>query len=157
MLTAEERAARIDKIRNLPSQLEALVGSLSDAELARHPAAEGAWNSRQVVHHLADSHMNAFIRFKLALTEDRPTVKPYHQEIWAEMIDGRDLPIGLSLSILRGLHARWAVLLDSLTEEQWARQAIHPVDGVKSVDDFLVTYSNHGDNHIAQIKEALAS
>ncbi len=157
MLTSEERAARIETIRSLPATLELLVSGLSDAELERHPAAEGAWNTRQVVHHLADAHMNGFSRIKLALTEDQPTIKLYRQELWAETVDGRDLPVWSSLAILNGLHGRWTALLESLTDEQWARQAIHPENGVRTVEDFLVTYSNHCNNHIAQIKEALAS
>jgi hypothetical protein len=153
MLTAAERAPLIAKIRDLPAQLEALVSRLSDAQLDAHPA--GEWSPRQNIHHLADSHMNAFMRVKLALTEDKPAVKVINQDAWAGLVDGCSLPVDSSLAILKGLHARWSALLDSLTEAQWARAVMHPERGELTVVDLLVMYARHGDNHIKQLQETL--
>lgn len=156
MAVSAERSAMIAKIRSLPQQLEETLRGLSDKQLDARPP--GEWSPRQNVHHLADSHMNAFIRLKLALLEDQPTIKPYNQEDWAETPDGRDLPVEHSLSLLRGLHARWAALLESLSDADFARQWYHPEQGrFLTIDDLLVTYSNHGEGHIKQINEALAA
>jgi hypothetical protein len=156
MLTPAERHDRIEKIRNFPAQLEALVVNLTDQQLDAHLPDE--WSTRQNVHHVADSHMNAFIRFKLALTEKTPVIKPYLEAEWAKLPDTVGLPIAPSLLILHGLHQRWATLLDSLTDEQWARTAYHPEQGrVLTLDDFLITYSNHGDAHIEQLSRALTA
>lgn len=154
MLSAEQRTAAIDKIRTLPAQLTELVSTLSEQQLAMHTP--GEWSTRQIVHHLADSHMNAMIRMKLALTEDTPTVKPYDQERWAELADSRK-PLDESLMILKGLHARWVALLESVSGAQWARQVMHPVNGLMSMDDLLALYAGHGENHLAQIQTTLAT
>ncbi len=156
MFTPEERSARIEKIRSFPAQLEALVEYLNEDDLLGRPL-EGEWSVQQIVHHLADSHMNAYIRTKLILSEDKPTLKPYNQEVWAEMIDTATINIDESLLILRGLHRRWVRLFESLEEDQWGRQGVHPENGDMSLDDILKTYSDHGDNHIQQISRTLAA
>lgn len=153
MLAPTERPALIEKIRCLPEQVEAAVANLSDAQLDFQPAPR-EWSVRQIVHHLADSHMNAFIRLKLALTEDHPTIKPYNQEAFAELPDGKSAPLEISLAILRGLHARWVIVLESLTEEQWALGFSHPEYGEFTLDSQLVTYAEHGEIHLNQIAEA---
>lgn len=106
---------------------------------------------RQVVHHLADAHMNAFARTKLVITEAKPILKPYDQEKWAELPDSTGVPIELSLSILRGLHRRWAVLLQGLPEEAWRRQGVHLQNGLQALEDMLAIYVRHGDAHLEQI------
>jgi len=156
MLSPEERAARIEKIREFPAQLEALVEYLDDDDLLGKPL-EGEWSVQQIVHHLADSHMNAYIRTKLILTEDKPALKGYDQDKWAEMIDTATIPIEESLLILRGLHRRWARLLESLEDADWTREGTHPEHDHYDLEGILITYSNHGDNHIEQINRTLAA
>ena len=150
MLTTTERHERIESIKNLPAALEAAVKGLTDQQLDT-PYREGGWTVRQVVHHLADSHLNAFIRMKLILTETNPTLKPYDQDSWAKLADTVTVPLAPSLGILRGLHERWYVLLNSMPETAWLRKAIHPERGEVTLESILVTYSNHGVNHVEQI------
>jgi hypothetical protein len=154
--TTAERKERIEKIRCFPEQLEVLVSGLSDDDL-NTPYMAGEWTVSQNVHHVADSHMNAFIRFKLIYTEDTPNLKAYNQDLWAQLPDGHHLPLEYSLSILRGLHARWCVLLDQLSEEQWACSGLHPENGMITLDDILQTYAGHGEGHIDQIQRTLAA
>lgn len=149
-VTVSERAAHIESIRCLPAHLRAAVDKLTDAQLAI-PYRPDGWNARQVVHHLADSHMNSFIRMKLALTEEVPLIKAYEEGLWAELADSREAPLALSLSLLEALHARWHFLLASLTEGQWARAFRHPVLGVVSVDQAAALYAWHGAHHVAHI------
>jgi hypothetical protein len=156
MLTPDERSQRLEKIRSFPAQLEALVEYLDEDEL-NVQSLEGEWSVRQIVHHLADSHMNAYIRLKLILTEDNPNVKGYDQDKWAELIDTSTIPIDESLLILRGLHRRWVRLFENLQDDDWKRTAIHSEIGEITPDDLLVTYSDHGDNHIDQINRTLAA
>lgn len=156
MFTPEERRERIDRIRRFPAELEAVVKPLTAEELNTR-FIEGEWSVAQNVHHLADSHMNAFIRFKLLLTEDNPTIKNYDQADWAELVDSLEPPIQVSIAILKGLHQRWVVLLDSLKEEHWARPGIHPESGKISMETLLETYSDHGIGHIDQINRTLAA
>lgn len=149
--TPEKRRELIDAIRALPEQLEATIAGWSDEQLDFKPAPR-EWSARQIVHHLADSHMNAFIRTKLALTEDQPTIKPYDQEKVAELADSTGLPLDVSLAILRGLHVRWTYLLDQLTDEQFSYLYYHPeYQRTYSIDDLLTTYAEHGQIHINQI------
>lgn len=156
MFTAAERQQKIEAIRRFPDELAALVTGLSEADL--HTAyLDGEWTVAQNVHHVADSHMNAFIRVKLALTEHVPTIKTYHQELWAETADSHDLPVESSLAILRGLHERWCVLWESLSDDQWLRPVNHPEAGTVTVEGFLNTYANHGAAHIDQIQRTLAA
>jgi hypothetical protein len=146
----------IDAMRRLPAELTALVSGLDDADLytAYMP---GEWTVAQNVHHLADAHMNAFIRVKLGLTEDHPTIKPYNQDRWAETPEADQLPIASSLAIIEGLHARWCVLWESLDDTQWARTVNHPERGAMTVESFLRTYANHGAAHLDQITRTLAA
>jgi hypothetical protein len=154
--TPDQRREMIEKIRSLPAQLEALVLRLSVEQLTTHYLA-GEWTVAQNVHHLADSHMNSFIRLKLILTEDHPTVKPYDQDLWAELADGDSAAIQQSLSILSGLHRRWVALFESLQEADWRRAGIHPELGEITVDDLLRIYADHGEGHITQITNTLAA
>ncbi|MBB5296866.1 hypothetical protein HNQ10_003726 [Deinococcus metallilatus] len=151
-LTPQERSEAVQAIRALPAELRALVEGQPDT-LLETPYREGGWTVRQVVHHLADSHLNALVRLKLALTEDNPTVKPYEEGDWAELPDTR-LPLEPSLSLLDGLHTRWAALLDALTPGQWAREWTHPAQGQTfTVDTLAAMYAWHGRHHLAHIRQ----
>ena len=150
-MTAQERKEKIDRIRLLPKEVEETIRGLSDGQLDT-PYSEGKWTVRQVVHHLADSHMNAFVRMKLMVTEHMPTLKPYNQDEWAKLHDSSKLPVQSSLSILKGLHDRWCALLDHLPEEMWARKANHPEHGEVSMESMLNTYAGHGRHHVEQIR-----
>lgn len=155
MFTPEERRAMIERLRRLPDELEALVGGLDERQL-RTAFIPGEWSVAQNVHHLADSHMNAFIRTKLMLTEDNPTFKPYDQDAWALTPDYAP-SIGESLSILRGLHARWCALFENLTDEEIVRPGLHPELGPYRIDLILQGYNRHSDAHIDQIQRTLAA
>ncbi len=154
MLTPEERKTMIAKIKNLPTELENVVKNLNDAQLDT-PYREGGWTARQVVHHLADSHMNAYIRMKLILTEENPTLKPYNQDDWATLPDSK-LPIDCSLAIIKGIHERWVVLLNSVPENGWDKSATHPETGKYLLEQLLKIYSNHGEKHVGHIKQIRA-
>ncbi len=151
MHTPEERQALIAIIRALPDALTATVAGWTDEQLDTIPAPM-EWSARQIVHHVADSHMNAFIRTKLALTETHPTIAPYDQDAWAALPDTLALPIDLSLSILQNLHVRFTHLLASLTDEQFSNSYYHPgYERTFTLDDLLDVYSEHGQIHIDQI------
>lgn len=150
MLTATERREKIARIEVLPSLLEKAIKDLTDAQLDT-PYREGGWTVRQVVHHLADSHMNAFVRAKLIVTENNPTLKPYNQDEWAKTVDGCKLPVQSSILLLRGLHERWTAFLKSLPDEAWSRTGQHPEMGPVTLERQLVIYSGHGDKHVGQI------
>lgn len=150
------RGEKIEIIRCFPERLDALVAHLSLEQLTTHYLT-GEWSVAQNVHHFADSHMNSFIRLKLILTEDSPTVKPYNQEAWAELIDSNNGQIQTSLSLLRGLHARWALLFASLTDGQWTRTGYHPEYGEITPAGLLDTYVDHCAAHIDQIERTLAA
>ncbi len=156
MLSPEERQRRIEIIRQFPARLAELVSGLSDEQL-NSEFLPGEWTVRQIVHHLPDSHMNSFIRLKLILTEDHPTLKPYNQETWALLSDVEATPIAASLTILRGLHERWCILFDSLSDDQRARSGYHPESGAMTPDDLVVIYSDHCDIHYEQITRTLAA
>ena len=142
---------RIATIRNLPDELEKLVGDLSDEQLDT-PYREGGWTIRQVVHHLADSHLNGYTRMKLALTEEEPTIKLYDQTLWAETWDGKKEPIESSIDLLKGLHARWVTFLESLSSEDFHRVFIHPENLKKmSVGLWTSIYAWHCRHHMAHI------
>ena len=155
MLTNEQRHHLIRKIDRLPADLEAVVRELSDEQLTTHYL-EGEWTVAQNVHHLADSHMNSFIRLKLMLTEDRPTLKPYDQEAWAELSDGNNPAIETSLTLLQGLHRRWVMIFEQLPAADWGRAGLHPEIGEVTVEDLLQSYAAHGEGHIDQINRTLA-
>lgn len=154
-MTVADYAERIARIELFPDELEAAVTGLSEAQLSFQPAPR-EWSVRQIVHHLADSHANAFIRMKLALTEDNPTIRPYDQEAFAELPDTLGAPIGLSLVFLRALHARWGYLMQSLDASAWERTFQHPEYGPFTLVRLLDTYVEHCDIHLDQIARALA-
>jgi uncharacterized damage-inducible protein DinB len=148
-ITPEQRLTLIREIAATPQALRAATRGLSDAQLDTPYRPEG-WTVRQVVHHVPDSHMNAYIRFKLALTEEVPTIKPYMENLWAELPDS-SLPIETSLAMLEALHERWVALLRSLTPAQWERQFLHPESGQQRLDQVLAMYAWHGPHHTAQV------
>lgn len=151
-----ERAELIDKLRRFPAELSDLVGTLS-LEALTTPYLAGEWTVAQNVHHLADSHMNAYIRCRLIATEDEPPLRPYKQDAWAALADARTADLTLSMTILFGLHARWAQFWEGLPEEAWSRVGHHPEYGTLSLNDILRSYVNHGAGHIDQIRRTLAA
>ena len=144
------RAAHIAAIRALPEQARAAVAGLTPAQLDT-PYREGGWTLRQVIHHLADAHMNALIRMKLVLTEEHPTLKPWDQDTWAGLADSNDAPVEASLATLDGVHERMAFVLEAAPAEAWARGAFHPESGEQTLDSLVRTYSGHGSHHVKQI------
>ncbi|MGA2301703.1 MAG: YfiT family bacillithiol transferase [Candidatus Acidiferrum sp.] len=151
-VTPELRQAAIDEIAGTPAKVRAAVAGLSDAQLDT-PYREGGWTVRQVVHHLADSHINAYVRCRLALTETQPTMKPYEESAWANLEDARSAPAEVSLKLIEPLHERWVRLLRSMKTEQYARTLLHPDHGVKNLDWLLFLYSWHGKHHTAHITQ----
>ena len=147
-----DRAAAIATIAALPKELAAAVSGLADAQLDT-PYRPGGWHVRQVVHHVADSHANAYTRLRLALTENEPTIKPYAEALWAELLDARTMPVAASLRLLDALHARWVTLATSLTAAQCARTFRHPESGVQTIDWLFALYAWHGRHHTAHITE----
>jgi len=150
--TEEQRKKLIDDIAQAPARLRAAVQGLSPQQLDT-PYRDGGWTIRQVAHHVPESHMNAYIRFKLALTEDEPTVKPYEQDHWAELPDVKSTPIEVSLSLLDSLHDRWVRMLRAIKPEEWKRNFRHPELGVVSLEKNLSLYAWHGRHHVAHITE----
>ena len=148
--TPEDRSHFIAEIAATPERLRKAVSGLSTAQLET-PYRPGGWTIRQVVHHVPESHMNSYIRFKLALTEDSPTIKPYDEARWAELEDVGNTPIEVSLNLLESLHQRWIVLLRSLTPAALQRQFNHPEHGMVSLDRNLALYAWHGAHHVAHI------
>ena len=146
----EGRQAFIREIAALPVNLRAAVAGLTPEQI-QHPYRDEGWSVAQVVHHLADSHLNAFARFKLALTEDNPRIKPYDQDAWAALADGRTAEAEASLSLVEGLHSRWIVLLGGLGRGDWARTMDHPERGKITLDYTLELYSWHCRHHVAHI------
>jgi len=144
------RTAHIQTLRLLPERLRAAVSGLTDHQLDT-PYREEGWSSRQVVHHLADSHANAYIRFKLALTEDWPTIKPYDEAAWANLSDSRWLPVESSLALITALHGRWVELLESLREDDFHKGYNHPVNGRQDLAKALAMYEWHSRHHTAHI------
>jgi uncharacterized damage-inducible protein DinB len=148
--TDESRRERIDQIAQTPAKLQAAVANLTGEQLDA-PYRPGGWTIRQLAHHVPDSHLNSYVRFRLALTEDEPTIKPYHEDRWAELPDARTAPIACSLALLESLHQRWVLLLRSLTPEQFARTLRHPELGIVTLDKNLALYAWHGRHHVAHI------
>jgi len=148
--TEEQRRDLINEIEAAPAWLRDAVQSLNQQQLDT-PYRPGGWTVRQVVHHLPDSHMNAYIRFRLAVTEENPTIKPYEQQLWAELADARTAPVETSLTLLDSLHHRWVILLRSLAPGDWARTFQHPELGSVTLDKNLALYAWHGKHHVAQI------
>jgi hypothetical protein len=148
-LTPEQRREHIEAIAATPARLASAVAGLKPEQLDT-PYRPGGWTVRQVTHHIPDSHMNAYVRFKLALTEDEPTIKPYMEDRWAELADAK-APIEPSLALLENLHKRWVLLLRSLTPAEWARKLRHPELGFLTLDQSLAIYGWHGRHHVAHI------
>ncbi len=138
-------------IADLPAAMRGAVAGLDEDQLDE-AYREGGWSVRQVVHHVVDSHVNAFCRCKLALTEDMPTIKPYREALWAELADGKSGPIEPSLLVLDGLHARWSRLLAGFTESDWHREFVHPEHGASfTLGRTVAMYAWHGQHHVAHI------
>jgi hypothetical protein len=149
-LTPDDRRALIGIIAEAPQHMRDAVSGLNDHQLDT-PYRDGGWTVRQVVHHVPDSHMNAFIRLKFALTENEPTIKPYDEAEWAKLADVRDTPIEVSLTLLESLHARWVMLWRSMSDADFARTLIHPDHGVRNIDWLLQMYAWHSRHHVAHI------
>jgi hypothetical protein len=149
-LSEAERRTAIDAVAATPANLRAAVRGLDDAQIDTPYRPEG-WTVRQLVHHVPDSHANAYIRFKWALTEDAPTIKAYDEAAWAKLDDSRTTPIETSLTMLEMLHDRWVRLLRSISSQDYARRLIHPENGPMTLDDLLATYHWHGKHHVAHI------
>jgi uncharacterized damage-inducible protein DinB len=146
-----DRKSRLTDIEALPRKMREAVKDLSQQQLDT-PYREGGWTVRQVVHHVPDSHMNAYIRFKLALTEDVPTIKPYKEDEWAKLADAK-MNIDVSLTLLEAVHARWVAVLKAMTPEQYGRKFKHPDMGEHTLDSYLALYSWHSRHHLAHITE----
>ena len=148
--TAEQRRKWIAEIAEAPAQLRAAIEGLNEEQL-NTPYRDGGWTVRQVVHHVPESHMNSYMRFKLALTEHEPTITPYDEAAWAETADVRETPIEVSLALLENLHKRWVILLNSLNDADFQKQFRHPALGVVPLDKNLALYAWHGKHHVAHI------
>lgn len=151
-VTRGKRTAWIRQIAEAPAALRAAVKGLTEDQLDR-PYRPGGWSVRQLVHHVPDSHLNAYIRFKWTLSEVNPTIKPYDQDAWSTLADTRLTPIGVSLDLLDAVHQRWVVLLESLKEEDWSRPLIHPENGPMTLERLLQLYAWHGRHHVAHVTE----
>jgi uncharacterized damage-inducible protein DinB len=150
-MTDARRAECVARIAAAPARLRAAVAGLDEAQLDT-PYRPGGWTVRQVVHHVPDSHLNAYTRIRLALTEETPTIKPYEEARWAELPDARMLPVEVSLALLEALHARWVALLEGLDAVAGARQFRHPEHGrLMTVDELLALYAWHGEHHAAHV------
>lgn len=150
-MTDARRAACVARISAAPAALRAAVAGLSDAQLDT-PYRPDGWTVRQVVHHVPDSHLNAYVRMRLALTEDVPTIKPYEEARWAELPDARTLPVEVSLALLEALHVRWTALLRTFGAVEGARQLRHPEHGrLMTIDELLALYAWHGEHHVAHV------
>lgn len=149
--TPADRDLWLDILAEAPARIRAAVEALPPGGHGQ-PYRDGGWTARQVVHHLADSHMNSYIRFRLALTEDEPTIKPYDEKRWAELADARSAPVDLSLALLASLHERWVMLLRSLGEADWSRRFHHPEAGVLDLTTALALYAWHSRHHEAHIR-----
>lgn len=150
--TEGQRSSFIDDIERAPAALRAAIRNLSHEQIET-PYRDGGWTVRQVVHHVPESHMNAYIRFKLALTEDDPTIRPYMEDRWAVTPDVHSTPLEVSLVLLESLHNRWVRLLRTLKPADWKRTFRHPEAGTLSLEKTLALYSWHGQHHTAHITE----
>jgi len=149
-IDADERRAMIGIIADAPRQLRAAVSGLNDHQLDT-PYREGGWTVRQVAHHVPDSHLNAYIRLKLALTEERPTIKPYEEARWAELPDSRDVPVEVSLNLLDAVTARWVTIMNAMSPEDFGRTFVHPDHGPVDLDWLVQMYAWHSRHHVAHI------
>lgn len=151
-VTPEKRQQFIQTIADLPAKINSAVKYLNDEQLDTQYRPEG-WTIRQVVHHVADSHLNSLCRFKLGLSEETPTIKPYNEAQWAEMADSKNAPIEISLKIIEGVHARWALLLNAMSEADYRREIYHPERGTMSLSSLLAMYEWHCRHHTAHITQ----
>lgn len=149
-LTEEQKAKLLDDIEQTPARMRAAVAGLTDKQLDT-PYREGGWTVRQVVHHVPDSHMNSYIRFKLAMTEAEPTIRTYMENLWAELPEAKSGPVEMSLSLLENLHRRWVMFLRGLKAEDWKRTFRHPELGAMTLEKNLALYAWHGKHHVAHI------
>ncbi|HEV2690228.1 MAG TPA: bacillithiol transferase BstA [Bryobacteraceae bacterium] len=149
-VSVEERAKFVGEITEAPFKLREVVKGLDDAQLDT-PYRPGGWTVRQVVHHVPDSHLNSYVRFRLALTEEEPTIKAYEEDRWAELPDARTAPVEISLRLLESLHSRWVGLLRSLTDEDWKRTFRHPSLGLLRLEQNAALYAWHGKHHVAHV------
>jgi hypothetical protein len=149
-LSEEERRRGIEEIEKTPAKFRTAVERLTPRQLDT-PYRDGGWTVRQLIHHLADSHLNSYVRFKLALTEEQPTIKGYDEKLWAELPDTRDTPVETSLALLEALHQRWVVLLRSMKPADFARAFRHPERGPVSLDTAVAMYAWHGRHHTAHV------
>jgi hypothetical protein len=145
-----EQTSYIDALERLPEALRNAVHGLSDKQLDM-PVGEGKWTIRQITHHIADADINAYTRMKLIITEQKPILKPYDQDQWAILADCKSGPVEPTLTLVKGLHERWVLLLRSLPEKSWVREGIHLENGKVTLFDILKLYSNHGNSHLQQI------
>jgi uncharacterized damage-inducible protein DinB len=151
-VTTEMRRTAIEEIAAAPAKVRTALAGLNEAQLDT-PYRDGGWTVRQVAHHIPDSHMNAYIRWRLALTETEPTIKPYAEDAWARLEDAAHAPVEVSLRLLESLHERWVRLLRSLKPEDFAKTFRHPDHGVRTLDWMLFLYAWHGRHHTAHITE----
>jgi uncharacterized damage-inducible protein DinB len=149
-LTEAQKAKYLDDVEQAPARLRSAVRGLSDQQLDT-PYREGGWTVRQVVHHVPESHMNSYIRFKLALTEEVPTIRPYMEDRWAKLPDATTAPVELSLVLLEFLHKRWMLVLRAMKPEEWKRTFRHPEIGLMTLEKALALYSWHGRHHLAHV------
>lgn len=148
--TPEQRAQYIREIEETPARLRDAIRGLNEQQL-NTPYRPGGWTPRQVVHHVPESHMNAYTRFKLGLTEDNPTIKPYNENAWSQTPEVAQTPLDVSLALLENLHKRWVLLLRALTPKDLARTIVHPELGQLNLDRYLAMYAWHGKHHVAHI------
>jgi len=150
--TQADREQWIESIATAPARFRDAASSLTTTELDT-PYREGGWTARQVIHHVPESHMNAYIRFKLALTEDNPVIKPYDEAAWARLEDVAVAPIQASLNLLEALHERWVVLMRGMSEADWQRKYVHPEYGnARTLEYTLALYAWHGDHHVGHVR-----
>lgn len=145
------KSALLNDIRMLPQSLEFAIQNLDMYQL-QTPYRPGGWTVHQLIHHIADSHINAYVRFKLGLTEENPTVKPYDQDAWANLTDTKNLPVNISITLLHALHRRWCEMMEHMTESQWQREVYHPERKVEiTLWELLKSYAWHSRHHTAHI------
>jgi uncharacterized damage-inducible protein DinB len=148
--TAEDKKKYLDEIEQTPPRFRSALAGLSDEQL-NTPYRDGGWTLRQLAHHLPDSHMNAYVRFKLALTEDEPTIKPYMENLWAELPEAKSAGIEVSLALLDSLHRRWMLMLRQFGDAEWKRTFRHPELGAMSLEKTVALYAWHGKHHVAHV------
>ena len=156
MTVFSAREEAIEKIRRLPQQVEDLVSGLSPQELTAKPLVD-EWTVAQNVHHIADSHINSYVRCKLMATEDNPTLKPYDEGAWALLTDGSSDDLSDSIALLKALHARWVQFWENLPDDAWQRTGMHPESGAVTLARQLELYVEHGEAHLDQIRRTLAA